>query len=321
LPNLLTKIKLFLGIVASLGVTSGAAADDYFYDNGVFIGLETDASRNSRAKPVDFGLNTVGFGTVFKTETTDWTASPTLRAGYKFDDTRSLVINGDWARYSQRRSSDSAGTAFSFSSVDGIDAIGATDPTTASVKRTDWTSNVYNLELEYKHILWSDSLGGITGVLGFRYRQEDQEFGASHRGFILIVDMDERLKERLYGPQTGIGISFKPSDDSNIGIGIHTKVGYLFKSAELRARDLLIGTPHAQDDHSSDGTFFTAVELSLTYVLSERWSAGGRYSFNFIDKAAHISNNTVFGAGRQPARIENSAVVTQTLGLSVTYRF
>jgi hypothetical protein len=183
------------------------------------------------------------------------------------------------------------------------------------------------MELEYKRKLWSDPLGGILGILGFRYRHERQDFEGNHRGGAgltpMNVDLDEDLKEHLFGPFAGIGVSFKPAQDSRLGIHITTKVGYFFKEADLRARDVMLTefglSRHALNDDSSEGSFFGAVALGFTYALARNWSVAGDFGFDYINRATHIENNTVFPA--RPTKLVNAAVNSQSVGLKVLYKF
>ncbi|MGE5303408.1 MAG: hypothetical protein ACM3TN_08780 [Alphaproteobacteria bacterium] len=313
-------MKSFLTLAVLFALVSSVLADDYFYDNGAYVSLGTNASRISRRQPINFGTIGPFPGEVsFRTGTSGWAASPSVGVGYKFDDKNSVSLKGDWAGYSSTRSRNSSGTLFGFVSVDGTSGIAAFSLGTPSSDKTKWDSDVADLELEYKRKLWFDPLGGILGMVGFKYRYQGQDFDASHQGVFFSVTLNEKLKENLYGPYLGVGTTFKPMEGSNLGIGLHAKFGYLFKSASLRAGDLF-GSVHRQSDHSNDGTFFTAVGVDLTYALTKNWSLSGSYDFEFIDKSAYTINNTIFALGL-PTRIGSSSVYTQNLGLKLNYRF
>ena len=322
-------------IVLCLYVRGYGWADEYSYDNGFYIGLGPNASHISRQKSINYGFDK-NSNPLRATDVRDWAASPAARIGYKFDDANSIALYGDWARYS---AGQSIGGLFAFEVVSVDGKVGSGSATVASDIGVDigWKSNVSNAGLEYQRKLWSGPLGGVLGLLGFKYRYEGQEFDVTTSsasfgagfGTPLIDELDERLREHLYGPYTGINLSFRPAHDSNFWIGVKTHVGYLFKSADFRARERFgvacfndgLFCALKQNDHSSEGTVFTTVGLDLIYAITKGWSAGAVYEFNFINKAAHISNNDKAFALGNASKIENSAVYTNNIGLKLFYKF
>ena len=307
-------------LVCLLALGTPVLADEYFYDNGVYVGLGVNANRISRQKTIDFGSNVTSIGSKsFRTKISDWAYSPSLGIGYKFDENNLVSARGDWADYSKRQARNSTTTSFAFVPVDGRSGFGLSAPAASSIK-TEWESNAVNLEFEYKRKLWSDPLGGVMGLAGLKYRNEGQQFTAIH-GPNLPVSLDEKLRENLYGPYLGLIVAFKPLEEASLAISFNSRFGYFFKSAQLLARDVF-GTVHRVNDHSDNGTFFTTLGLDLTYAITRNWSVSSIYDFNFINKSAHIFNNTAFGTGfRIPTRIEDSSVYTHNLGLRINYRF
>ncbi len=338
------KPLFFFILGAVLAISGSIQAQEHFYDNGVCVGLDAGATHLTRDKKINYAssgpsLDSLSF---FEAKVKDWSASPTLTIGYKFDDSNSLSLRGGWAHYSLGRSFTVTSRFFAVTAVEGGTALivdGLFGPPGVDVS-IDWKSNVADFDLEYQRKMWSDNLGAVLGVLGLRYRYERQEFdgvSSSLSNFpppsVFTWDTThEQLREHLYGPYAGLKVSFKPAADSKLGITLGTRVGWLFKNAELRARNTQPSffpplRSFARNDHSSQGTPFIDVSLKLSYSISKNIFVNLGYELDWIGSDAHISSPVaIFGPGAiilatVPARIVESPVLTHSIGLGVSYRF
>ena len=320
--------KLLLLIpCAVLAISNSISAQEHFFDNGFYVGLNANATHVTRDNRISYASIGTDFFSLsrFDVKVKDWTGSPALTIGYKLDDYNSLSLGGHWGRYFLSRSSSAP--FFGVTSVDGSSTLLVQGVVDIDV---EWNSDVANLKLEYQRKLWSDDSRAVLGFLGLGYRYEKQEFdGISTAGPIKFDATHDQLREHLYGPYTGLKLTFKPAADSKLAITLKTSVGWLFKNAELRARNtLLVPFPpffasFAQNDNSSQGTVLTDVGLNFLYSISKSLFVDVGYNFNWINNTAHIANAfsaDFFGNGL-PARVVDSAVLTHSIGFSVFYKF
>ncbi len=314
------RFGLFTVIVVLAALAGKVSAQEYFYPNGVFVGVDVKASFMHREKKIAYGLWSPNVE-ISPTEIRDVTVSPSLTLGYKLNNDNSISVRADWASYSVKRSvsnNGSLGCGFGVLTIDGITNLGdCTTPAAASMK---WDSDVVNTELEYQRRIWSDELGGVLGLLGFSYRFEGQTFkgqGGTVNG--LVDTTKETLDEHLFGPYGGLKVSFKPYQGSNLNFNLKSTVGYYFQSASGRAREVLFGTPLSGNDRSSRGTVFFNAGANATYAIMRNLSLGLDYRFNWINQAAHIQNPTL--GNFQPTRIGTSAILDHRIGLDLTYHF
>jgi hypothetical protein len=339
------RMILLVNLLILFGLSHPVLAQEHFFDSGFYVGLGPNASFMNRQKNINYGFSgaPTSISPLSGTEIRDVAVSPALTLGYKITPADSVSLRGDWAHYSVSRGL-TTDCGLAVAPIDGSSGASFTAvtcfppgvPLLPTAVNLDWKSDVSNVELEYQRLLWSDNLGGALGLLGFKYRFERQQFNADS-GFLpdgLIFPtftpfdaVEERLSEHLYGPYAGIKLSFKPMAESNVNISVKTNVGFLFKSAHLRGREVLDPTgflflgPSAlrQNDSSSKGTAFTNAGLDVIYSITKNWHLGAGYQFHWINKVAHIFNTKVDAA--IPSRIENSAVLTHNLGLKVIYKF
>jgi len=289
-------------------------AQEIFFKNGFYLGMGANASFTKRQKNINYCGR--GSGPFNLTSVKDVTASPALTLGYILNEANSVILRGDWAHYSLSRSFlNPAIIGFSSCAIEGSLGFGVID--TPVKIDLDWKSNVYNLELEYQRLLWAYDPGGLIGLLGFKYRYEEQNFEASAGPFDQV---DEKLREHLFGPYAGVRLSFKPGLSSSASINVKASFGYLFKSADFRARQTLVGQSFAVNDSSSKGTIFSVVGLDFIYAISKNWSVDVGYGFNWINEAAHIFNNSGL-LPVAPSRIVDSSIITHTIGMKVSYKF
>src|SRR5574341_667575 len=170
------RLAIFCSLVVCVITSTQSFAQEYFYPNGIFVGVDVKASIMHREKKIGYGLwaPTVE---ITGTNINDVTVSPSFLVGYKVNSNDSFSVRTDWSRYSVNRSAandGSLGIGFGVLTIDGLNNFGdATTPATASMK---WRSNAVNTELEYQRRLWSDQLGAILGLLGFGHRFEGQKF-------------------------------------------------------------------------------------------------------------------------------------------------
>jgi hypothetical protein len=320
-----------------VGWSAPLSAEEIFFENGLSVGLDIKASAISRDK-IHYGLWQPDIP-VKTGDLDDIAPSPSLAVGYKFAPLDSVSVRGNWAHYSVKQhftNNGSKGCGFGVVPIDG--SVNAGSCTTPAAVGIDWKSDVAGGELEYQRTLWSDKLAGILALLGFQYRFEGQKFDAQGgypnvpaKGDVLR----EKLKEHLFGPYAGFKTSFKPSLESRLSAGIKAKVGYLFKSASFRGRELFdsngfigFGCPPggaasgpcsiSKNDHASNGTVSAAAGADVVYALTKNWHVSLDYDFEWIHKAAHIVNPQSAPA---PAKIGDSRVLTQRTGMSLIFKF
>ncbi len=329
------RMILLVNLLILFGLSHPVLAQEHFFDNGFYVGLGPNASFMTRQKKINYGFSAPATP-LSGTEIKDVAASPAITLGYKISDTDSISLRGDWAHYSVGRNLTTP-CGLRVVSVNGSDPILTTVfcvpgvfPLSAAVD-LNWKSSASNVELEYQRLLWSDNLGGLLGLLGFKYRFERQKFDADSSvsspllgpSPIPLDILNEKLREHLYGPYAGIKLSFKPMAESKVNINLNTNVGFLFKSAHLRAREVFDPTGanlrFAVNDSSSKGTVFTTVALGVIYSMTKSWHVAADYQFHWINKAAHIFNTEVDAA--IPSKIENSTVLTHNVGLKIIYKF
>jgi opacity protein-like surface antigen len=332
--------RLFASMILVISFATAAAAQEHFYDNGVYVGLGAQASIMSRDKKINYGFPSFCGPTPFcgnlatpfgGTAISDVAPSPTMTLGYKFNENNSISLTGDWARYSAKQSLvASNATGFITIAVDGANGTfvppGA-GPTSVDI---DWNSDVYNVALEYQRRLTSGELGGILGLLGFKLRYEGQSFDAKAVNPTVIpspvVDnYREKLTEFLFGPYGGLKLAFKPQADSKLNFNFKGTVGYYLKNAYLDAHDKFFNGQHfVSHDHSRVGTLFAGAGLDIVYALTKNWYLDASYEFNWIRAASHIWNTDhtpADASAATPSRITRSAVITHTPGLKLVYKF
>lgn len=312
------KKLLFAIAMLSVWLASPVLAQELFLENGFYVNLGPNASFMSRHKKINYGLAASDVP-LSPTTVRDVAASPAVSIGYEINDVNSVSLKGVEAHYSLSRSF--IAPVFQAIRVDGAAAIPLSDAGTGV--DLDWKSNVYSLEFEYQRKLWSDDLAGILGVLGFKYRYEAQKFkaNASSLSGSPIDNVDEKLKEHLYGPTAGVKLSFRPGLNSGVNINVSANFGYLFKSADFRARQIVDGSRFAANDHSTKGTATSSVGLDLVYSINKNWSLGGGYGLNWIHKAAHIFNDNSLADGGDASKIINSSILSQNVGVKLIYKF
>jgi hypothetical protein len=329
------RITILCSLVACVITSSQSFAQEYFYPNGVFVGVDVKASIMQREKKIDYGQWNVDTP-ISGTRIRDVAPSPSLTAGYKFNSNDSVSFRTDWAGYSvNRRASNngSLGCGFGFFSVDGGLVNGSCSlPASAAMK---WRSNAVNGDLEYQRRLWSDQLGAILGLLGFGYRFEGQKFegeGSVPTG--LVDSTKENLDEHLFGPFGGLKVSFKPFEGSNFSFNLKSNFGYYFKSASMRAREQVdpagtVGIGPAAfraNDNSSKGTAFATVGTNVSYAVMKNLNIALDYKFSWINEAAHIQNPglnpaTFFTTGSGPAKIGTTSLLDHRVGLDFIFSY
>jgi hypothetical protein len=317
-----------------------AAAEEYLYDNGVFVGLGTQASIVSRDKKISYGFPSFCGPTPFcgnlatpfgGTQIHDVAPSPTLTVGYKLNDDNAISLKGDWARYSVSRNlTASDATGFITIAVDGANGTfvpPGSGPTSVDI---DWESDVFNVALEYQRRLLGRDLGGLFGLLGFKFRHEGQSFDARAVNPTVVpspvVDSyHETLKEFLFGPYGGVKLAFRPDKQSPISFNIRGDVGYYFKNAFFDSNDRFFNGNHfSQDDHSKKGTLFAGAGAAVTYAFSRNCYLDVSYEFSWIKSVAHIWNTNrtpADASAATPSKIIGSRLITHTPGVKFVYKF
>lgn len=333
----------WLALIILLGSATPVTAQEYFYDNGAFVGLGMQASIMRRSKGINYGFpgfcpeepfcgNTVN--PFSATAIRDVAPSPTLTLGYKFNDNDSISLTGDWAQYSVSRNLLApASTGFITIAVDGANGTfvppGDPNPGPTFVD-VNWRSNVFNVALEYQRRLTHGSNGGLLGLLGFKLRYEDQSFNAKAVNPTVIpspvVDSyHESLKEFLFGPYAGLKLSLKPDPDSRFNFNLKGNVGWYFKSAFLDGHDRFFNGQHfSQTDHSKKGTLFAGAGLDVVYAITKNWYLDAFFEFNWIRSAAHIWNTDHTPADQSaatPSKIIGSSIITYAPGIKLVYKF
>lgn len=312
--------SLFAAAFIWAALVGTAAAQVYFYPNGVFVGIDAKASFLQRQKKIAYGLWDPG-REISPTEVRDAAPSPSLTFGYKFDGDNSISVRTAWAGYSIRRSAKndgSMGAGFGVLPIDGSVNMG--DGTAPAAAHMKWDSDALNGVLEYQRRLWSDEVGAVLGLLGFSYRFEGQKFQGQGATVTVNVDrLEESLDEHLFGPYAGLKVSFLPSHGSKFSFSFSSDFGYYLQSASLRAREVVIGTPLSVNDRSSRGTSFADAGANVTYLITSHLSVGLDYRFNWIHEAGHIENPTLNNF--RPVKIGTSEILDHRIGLDLVYRF
>src|ERR1051325_11203991 len=171
------KMARWITLIALLISGSTAAAQEYYYENGLFVGVGAQATIYHRSDGISYGFPAFCIVTpicdpqifgLSPTRLNDVAPSPTVKVGYKFNDDDAVTLKGDWAKFSVSRSLTSP-DAVGFSSifVDGSNGLfinpnrGA--PTNIDV---DWDSNLFNAMLEYQRRLTNGENGGFFGHIG-----------------------------------------------------------------------------------------------------------------------------------------------------------
>jgi hypothetical protein len=86
---------------AVLAISSSISAQEYFFDNGLYVGSDANATHVTRDKRISYASIGTDFLSLsrFDVKVKDWTGTPSLTIGYKLDDYNSLSLGGDWGRY------------------------------------------------------------------------------------------------------------------------------------------------------------------------------------------------------------------------------
>src|SRR4051794_11740565 len=177
------RMARWLTLFALLISASSAAAQEYFYDNGLFVGLGAQATFYERGKGINYGFphfcvvtpicdpQIFGFSA---THLDDVAPSPTLKLGYKLNDDDAVTVKGDWASFSvSRHLTAPDSTGFVSIPVDGSNGLfinpGRGAPTNIGI---DWESDVLNTAFEYQRRVTHGDNAGIFGLLGFKFHYE-----------------------------------------------------------------------------------------------------------------------------------------------------
>jgi opacity protein-like surface antigen len=336
----LLKRIVFLVYALFAVVPATAVAEEYLYDNGVFVGLGAQASIMSRDRGINYGFPAFcpppEFCTPQKkgfkgTDISDTAPSPVLTVGYKFTDWDSISVKGDWARYNvDRHLVATDATGFSGLAVDGFN--GVFIPPFAGDTGVDihWDSDVVNAALEYQRRVMQRDMSSLFGLLGFKLRYERQTFDVKAVNPTLVPSIvadsnHERLTEYLFGPYAGLKLGLKPDKASRWSFGFRGNIGWYFKSAFFDGRDRLFNGQHfSRQDHSNDGTLFADAGVNIVYAITKNWFVDAGYDFSWIQSASHI-----FNAGKTPgvnstgipSRITGTQVLTHTPGIKLIYKF
>jgi hypothetical protein len=335
------KMARWIALSALLFISATpVSAQEYLYDNGVFVGMGAKASIYDRDRTIHYGFPTFCGPTPFcvpqrkgfsGTDINDVTGSPTLTLGYKLSDDDAISLKGDWARYSVSRNVTAPdSTGFITVAVDGANGVfipPGNGPTNVSI---DWDSDVFNTALEYQRRLVTIDLARIFGLVGFKFRYEKQNFDAKAVNATLVPSIiadsyHETLKEFLFGPYAGMKFSYKPDKQSRWNFSTGGNIGWYFKNASFDGRDRFFNGQHfSQHDYSKKGTLFAGAEVNVIYAINRNWFVDVGYEFNWIQAAAHIWNTAKTPAdvsATTPSRIVRSQVLTHSPGVKVVYKF
>src|SRR5436190_7037848 len=103
------KMARWIALIALLVSATSAAAQEYFYENGLFVGLGAQASIAERNRVIHYGFPDFCGPTPFclptrfgfkGTDINDATVSPVATLGYKLNDDDAISFKGDYAHYS-----------------------------------------------------------------------------------------------------------------------------------------------------------------------------------------------------------------------------
>jgi hypothetical protein len=336
------KKARWIALLILLVSATPALAQEYFYNNGLFVGIGAQADFYHRREGINYGFpkfcpvfpicdpQIFGFPT---THLNDVAPSPTFKLGYKFNDDDAVTFKGDWANFSVSRNETAPdGVGFTSIAVDGSDGLfinpnrGA--PTNVGI---DWNSDVVNAMLEYQRRLTHGDNGGIFGLLGVKLRYESQDFHAKAvnvtlPGNTLGDNYRELLREFLFGPYGGLKLSLKPGGkDSKWTFNVGGNVGWYFKNAYFKGHNTYFNGHHfSQVDHSKDGTLFAGANLDLIYAINRNWFIDMGYEFNWVKAVAHIFNadkSPSSGTSFTPSHIVDSSVITNAPGVKLIYKF
>jgi hypothetical protein len=335
------KMARWITLLALLITASSAAAQEYFYEDGLFVGVGAQATFYDRNDGITWGFP--AFCTVTPicdpqifsfspTKLNDVAPSPTFKVGYRFNDDDAVTLKGDWAKFSVSRSLTAPdSTGFSSIAVDGSNGVfippGRGVPTNVDV---DWDSNLVNAMLEYQRRLTKGDNGGIFGLLGFKLRYEEQNFhakavNASLPGNVVADDAHELLRQFLFGPYGGAKLSLKPDKDSKFTFNIGGNVGWYFQNAFFKAHNRFFNQgPFRKEDHSKNGTLFAGANVDLIYAINRNWFVDVGYEFNWINALAGIWNankSPSSGTSFTPSHISTQQVITHAPGVKVIYKF
>lgn len=335
------KIACTLALIALLGASAARAAEEHYYDNGVYVGLGLNASIVNRDKKINYGFPGFCGPTPFcvnqvrplsPTSANDAAPSPALAFGFKFNDENMIKLKGDWARYSTSNSNVAPDTTgFTTVAVDGANGTfvpAGSGPTSVDAK---WGSDVFNVALEYQRRLAKSDMADLFALLGGKFRYEGQSFDARAVNPTVIpspvVDSyHETLKQFSYGPYGGVKLSLKPGGaDSRLKLDVTGTVGYYFAHATFDGHDQFFnGQRFSQSDHSSRGSLFAGGGIDLLYALTKNWYLGLSYDLNWIQSAAHIWNTDKIpndSSDRRPSKIVGTSIITHTPGAKVVFKF
>src|SRR5690349_7677619 len=102
------KMARWITLIALLVSASTAAAQEYFYENGLFLGMGAQASFYRRSDGINYGFPHFCDVTVIcdpqiygfsPTKIDDVSPSPTFKLGYRFNDDDAVTFKGDWANF------------------------------------------------------------------------------------------------------------------------------------------------------------------------------------------------------------------------------
>jgi hypothetical protein len=335
------KMARWLTLIAVLISASSAAAQEYFYEDGMFLGLGAQASFYRRSEGINYGFphfcdvtficdpQIFGFS---PTKINDVAPSPAVKLGYRFNDDDAITLKGDWSQFSVSRSVTAPDTTgFTSISVDGSKGVfipvAFGDPTNVGLH---WDSDVINAALEYQRRLTKGDLGGLFALLGFKFRYEQENFHAHAvnlglPGSVVADNYKEMLREFLFGPYGGLKLSLKPDKDSKWTFNFGGNVGWYFQNAFFDAHNRFFNQSHfSQQDHSRNGTLFAGANVNLIYAINRNWFVDGGLEFNWIQAAAGIWNTAKSPANTTafpPSRINHTQVTTYSPGVKLIYKF
>jgi hypothetical protein len=333
-----------LTLLALLIITATpVAAQEYYYNNGAFVGLGVQGSIENRERRIHYGFADfcgptpfcVPTRTGFKgTDLDDATVSPVMTFGYKFTDDDIFTVKGDYAHYSANGNFNApSSTGFITVAVDGANGTFVPPilvPFDTNIN-TSWDSDAMNASLEYQRRVLPQPWGGLFALLGLKMRYESQSFTAKakNKDPTLAAGVDsvhESLQEFLYGPYAGLKLAFKPAKDSKWNFGFRGDVGWYFKNANFDAKDRFPfnGNHFKTSDDSTSGTLFAGGGVNVVYAINRNWFVEAFYEFNWIQAVSNIWNTRKTPSDvlhALPSRIADATMTTHTPGLKVIYKF
>jgi hypothetical protein len=341
------KKARWVALLILLVSATPALAQEYFYNNGLFVGIGAQADFYQRREGINYGFphfcqvtpicdpQVFGFS---PTHLNDVAPSPTFTLGFKFNDDDAVTFKGDWAQFSVSRNlTADTTTGFVSVAVDGFNTLNIPPagplggPTTPTNIGLNWDSNLANAILEYQRRLTHGDNGGIFGLLGFKFRFESQTFHAkainkSLIGTDVADNYQDFLREFLFGPYGGLKLSLKPGGkDSKWTFNVGGNIGWYFQNAYFKADNRFFNQgPFKAVDHSKKGTLFAGANLDLIYAINRNWFVDMGYEFNWVQAAAHIFNTHKTPASLTaavPSHITDTSVITNAPGVKVIYKF